>query len=203
VTLAVKLGKTPPAPGKLLEEDENYRIGEAEGLARGGRLRDARSREQATPTPRLQLRALVATGSATPQGADDFAKACRIAKDVPDPARESWVLLRLVRLAGRAGIPEVELLKIADVIVDPSLRARARLELVRERLRRANNAVADSTANIVDPKTAAGAMARADLARHNARYNTAGALSAAESWTEPLWAFGTMGVYLAGQKDSD
>jgi hypothetical protein len=205
VTLAVKLGKLPPKPGKLLEEDENYRIGEAEGLARGGKLRDARAKEQANPTARLRLRALVATGSATPEGAGEFAKACSVVKELPEPARarESWLLLRLVRLATRAGIPDVELVKVADGIVDPSLRARARLELLRERLRRANEIVPANAADTIDAKTAAGALARADLARHNARYDATGTLSTAASWTEPLWAFGTMGAYMAAQKDSD
>jgi hypothetical protein len=206
VTLAVKLGKKPPAPGKLLEEDENYRIGEAEGLARGGKLQDARAKELVAPTPRLKLRALVATGSATAEGAKDFAKACNVGtKELPESSRdrESWVLLRLVRLAGRAGIPELELTKVADLIPDPGLRARARLELFRERLRWSNAIVADDVANMVDPKTAAGALARADLARHNALHQMAGTLSTVESWTEPLWAFGTMGAYMAAQKDSD
>jgi hypothetical protein len=203
VALAVAVGKKPPAPGKLLEEDENSRVGEAEGWARSGALPRGQQVAQSAPTALVRLRALVAVGGATKQGAGELASACNLAlREMPNAASEGWILLRLVRCGAAASVPPGELTKVADLIKDPALRGRARLELLRDQLRRSNEVVPAEAADGVDLATPAGALARAELARHNARFDSSW-LSTAESWKEPLWAFGSLGALLGLQKDAD
>jgi DNA-directed RNA polymerase subunit RPC12/RpoP len=203
VALAVVLGKTPPAPGKSPEAVESAWIGEAEGLARKGELPRGREKAQAAPTKRAKLHALVAVGSATRQGADDLAAACKLALDgLDDPGSEARTLLRLVQVGLPSGVPEALLAKVADAIVDPAIRARAMLELCRARLIRTKETAGIDIADSVDQQTPSGALARADLARHNARYDK-GYLRTAEAWPEPLGAFGTLGAFLGTQKDGD
>jgi hypothetical protein len=203
VTLAILLGKPPPPPGRLPQEDENAWIGEAEGLARKGLLPQARARALAAKTPRVRLRSLVAVGGVTKQGAEDLAAAGKAAlADLPEPGREGWSLLRLVRLGAGAGLPEDLLGKVADAIQDPALRGRARLELLRARLAQSKGTVGTDAADGVDPQTTAGALARAELARHNARYDAA-YFRTAESWPEPMGAFGTLGALRGALKQPD
>jgi DNA-directed RNA polymerase subunit RPC12/RpoP len=204
VTLAMVLDKTlPPPPAKSKEAEENTWIGKAEGLARKGQLPEGRKQALDAPTKRIKLRSLVAIGSASKQGADDLASACKMVIDgLDDSADETRVLLRLVRLGVPAGVPEALLGKVADAIVDPALRARAKLELCRARLNQMKESAGIDIADSVDQQMPSGALARAELARHNARYDK-GYLRTAESWPDPLGAFGTLGALLATQKDSD
>jgi tetratricopeptide (TPR) repeat protein len=203
VTLAFLLGKTPPPSGGLPEEDENAVIGMAAGHARKGQLPVGRKEAMAAATNRLKLRALLAVGSATEQGADDLAAACTIAlKGVEEPPRETLALLRLVRAGIVAGVPESLLSSVADKIVDPAVRGRAKLELCRARLTQMKQIAGTDTIETVDPQTPASALAHADLARHNARYDR-GYFRTAESWSEPQAAFGTLGALIGAQKDGD
>ncbi len=203
VTLALRTGKPPPAPGKALGDDENLPIGMAEGLARSkGKLPQARKEAQLARTPRVRLRSLVAMGSAAGEECvSDLSAACQLAlAGLPDPTRENWELLRLVRLASRAGVPAELVEKVPDVITDPNLRGRARLELFRFKLERAKGVTGIELADAVDPKTPAHALARAELARHNVRYDGS-YLRTARSWEPPLWAFGTLGALRGLQKE--
>jgi hypothetical protein len=207
VTLAIRVGKPPPAPGKALGDDENFPIGMTEGLARSkGKLPEARKEAQRARTPRVLLRSLVALGSAAgEEGVSDLSAACQLAlAGLPDPTRENWELLRLARLASRAGVPAELVEKVPDVITDPILRGRARLELLRLKLERNHGVAGTELADAVDPnpKSPARALAYAELARHNARYDGS-YLRTARSWEAPLWAFGTLGALRGLQKDAD
>jgi hypothetical protein len=201
VTLAMVMDLPAPAPGKSASDKDNAWIGEAEGYARKGRLPEGQKKADDAKNVRVKLHSLVAVGSATPQGAGALSSACKVALDgIPSPERESWILLRLVRLGHRANLPTDLLQKVADTIADPSVRGRAKLELFRARLEQMKELAATEPADTVDLQTAAGGLARADLARHNVKFDS-GYLRTAESWPEPLNAFGTFGALLGGQKD--
>jgi hypothetical protein len=203
VALTYVLDKTPPAPGKVVDDQENSGIGEAEAFVRKGQLPQGRERANAAPSKTLRLRSLLAIGSVSKQGADDLSAACRIVLEgVDDPARDCLIVLRLIRVGLRAGVPDSLLDKVADAIVVPAVRSRAKLELLQAKLKQAKEMVAPELADSVDPQTPAGGLARAELARHNARYDR-GYIRTAESWPEPLGAYGVLGAMLGTQKDSE
>lgn len=201
VALAMVLDKAPPQSGKSLEDDESTHIGTAEGLARKGQLAEARKQAQDAPNPRLKLRSLVALGGVSKESVNDLTAACQTAEaGLPDPARENWILLRLVRLGAHAGVPADRLKAAAEIIVDPALRGRAKLELFRAQLDTMKQSADLTLADSVDPKTLAHELALAALARHNVRYSS-GYLSTARTWSEPLASFGTLGALLGTQKN--
>lgn len=203
VALAVLLGKKPPDPGTSPDAIDNATIGEAEGLARRGQLPEGRAKAPASAPPQVRLRTLVAIGAAAKEGGlSDLSAACQLAPGLSDPARERWVLMRLVRLGARAGVAEAQLEMAVAALNDPALRARGKLELLRARLEKTQGQASADMAEAIDQKTTAGALAHADLARHNARQNR-GYLSTAESWPAPLWAFGTFGALQGTQKDDN
>jgi hypothetical protein len=202
VTLAIMLDKPPPAAAKRPTDKDNAWIGGAEGLARKGKLPEGQARAREAVSPHVKLRSLVAVGSATEQGADTLSAACKMALDgLPSAGQESWVLLRLVRLGIRAKLPEDLLRKVSDTIEDPAVRGRAKLELFRAKLGQLREVVATDPTDALGLHTPAGGLARADLARHNVKFDSR-YLRTTESWPEPLNAFGTLGALQGAQKDS-
>jgi tetratricopeptide (TPR) repeat protein/DNA-directed RNA polymerase subunit RPC12/RpoP len=203
VALAVLLGKQPPPAGKSTEAGDSTTIGEAEGFTRKGQLPQGKARAEAAGTPQLELRALVAVGAAAQEGGlEALSAACQRVKRLPNPAADGWVLLRLVRLGARAGVADAQLETAVAAITDPAIRGRAKLELLRAKLEKSQAVAGTDLAEAVDPQTPAGALAYADLARHNGRFD-GGYLRTAESWPAPLWAFGTLGALQSAQKDDN
>ncbi len=203
VTLALIVGKVPPKPGKALSDDENAWAGDAEGVARKGRLPEARERANSAPSPEMRLQSLVAIGSATKPGTEDFVTACSVALgNLPEPARESWQLLRLVRLGSLAGVPAERLEKVAALIPDAGIRGRAKLALFRKQLAEKKEPVGTELAEGVEPHTVAHNLALADIARHNAAYDGS-YYRKAQNWPEPDSAFGTFSALMALQKGAD
>jgi hypothetical protein len=203
VTLAIMLDKAPPAAANRPADKDNAWIGEAEGLARTkGKLQDGQNRAKTAFSPHVKLRSLVAVGGATEQGADCLSVACKMAQDgLPSAGRESWVLLRLVRFGIRAKMPEDLLRKVSDTIEDRAVRGRAKLELFRANLGQLQQVAATEPADALDLNTAAGSLARADLARHNVKFDSH-YLRTTESWPEPLNWYGTLGALQGAQKES-
>lgn len=117
----------------------------------------------------------------------------------PDP---SWLLLRLARQATAKN--EELAKKLADAIPEPSLRGRARLDILRARLQHSRDSAPDDWANEVGPETSVYPLAREAVARHNARFAGSGnTLKAVDAWTpETLRPFGYVGAALGIQDSS-
>ncbi|HZY87187.1 MAG TPA: hypothetical protein VFE78_20290, partial [Gemmataceae bacterium] len=162
VVLAMALKKAPPAPEKNNVEDEKQDvIGQAEGLARQGKWDEARARARAGNNygPEVALRALVGVAAAAvdakADGKSDLEAAVAAAPAAQRLPEAAWPLLRLTRLAARAGLPEDQQNKVAGAIADPTVRGQAQLDVLRARLAAAPQVVGEDAAGKVDAKSLA------------------------------------------------
>jgi hypothetical protein len=209
---AAALGSDPskaerPSPETL----EGY----VEGLARKGQLTEAQallSKAENAPLPRLRATIALAAGAVE----SDRSFAARfIQESAPQAAADAaqlanrkeyaaWLLMRLVRLGVQAGVGKGALQPLLDAAgdLDPALRGRMQLEVLRGQLRNSKDKADDELAREVDKETLAHALALESLARHNARHATM-SLKTIDGWNpESLRPFGYIGVAL-GLADRD
>jgi hypothetical protein len=184
-----------------------WTAGFAEGLARKGRLADARKMAaDARGSPQDRLRILLAVAGVAleqePPDPSDVDAIVQLAKAVPRAKNElSWPLLRLARLCAWDGLPE-QANQVAAVIPDPAAQARARFEGLLGTLRKSPGQKADvgQAETVAGKERLAHGLALESIARHNVR--AAGArdtLKAVEGWREAQRPFGFAGVALGLQ----
>ncbi len=176
VTLAMVLKRPPPAPAKTSLEEQNRLLGEVEGLARNGQWDQARTMARTDRFgPRGRFRALAAiafAGAAVHGGnvAADAAEAMQVLETTHTTGLElGWVLLRLVQVAVDAGVPEERTQATARVIVEPALRGRAQLAVLKGHLNHDTGPAGDSLAEAIEHDSVAQFLAWMALARSNAR----------------------------------
>jgi transposase-like protein len=192
VALATLLNRQPPRG-----DDEVMQAGSVEALARQGKFDKARQQAAALDDGSGRLRAfLAATGETTPdkQAATEAIAAVPALRGA-ERARLAWTLLHLVRLGAEAGVEEGSLRQAADAIPELALRARGHLLILRGRLARNKDAVADDALATIDAKTASHYRARAELARHNTLAGNNYAKTV-QSWDEQYRPFGVIGTML-------
>jgi hypothetical protein len=190
VALALLLNRDPKAEGDVKQ------IGEIEAAARRGRGDEARKKAADLDDTSDRLRALVAaTGEASPDKQTASDAIATIPQRGGERVRLAWTLLRLARLGSEAGVDDASLAKVADSIVEPALRARAHLLILRGRLARTKDAVGDDALGAIDPKMASHYRAREELARHNVQANS-GYAKTVQGWDERYRPFGVVGTLL-------
>jgi hypothetical protein len=197
----------PPKDRENQEPEPAVRIGYAGGLARKGELDKARSVARAPGSPVARLEASLAVAGALvdsqqPESARaDVEEAIKLLKtERMDQPVSPWVLYRLAYLAALAGMDD-QAEEIARIIPNPGLRGEAQLELLRARLAGTKDKVDEALAQTVDKTFPAHALAREEVARHNARAGGgADVQKALEAW-DPQWlqAFGNIGLALGIQ----
>jgi hypothetical protein len=198
VALAVALNQPAPKPGKDTADEEVR--GKAEGLARLGQWDAARKQALLGPTAEAKVRALSAVAAAALDakagGAEDAEAALQLAEAELKNKRETgWLLLRLLQVAGQAGVAPEKLQAVAAGIPEAELRGRAQLVALRVRLDRGKQVVEEAAADAVEPKSVAHQLARAYLARNNVRHS-GDWVKLVQSWPDPQKAFGSAGVAL-------
>jgi hypothetical protein len=218
VALCLATGKNPPEPGKAKDDKgkdskakddkELYQVGRAAGLALKGDVDEARNVTADKPGWRAQ--ALVAVAEVTGDSADVEAAehalddAANDKKDKKDPKEKEtkvspWLAYRLALAAARTGQADL-VLRVADRVSDPGLKALAQLEAVRLRLDGTKDKAGDGALEGTDGGPLSQALGREWLARHNARHD-GGTLKAAEGWDEAVRPFGVLGAVL-GEQDA-
>jgi hypothetical protein len=201
VALAVVLNRSVPKPGKAASDEEAIVRGRAEGLARQGQWDAARKQAQGGPSPEVKVQALLAVADAALEakagGAEDAEAAVQLAEAELKGKRDTgWLLVRLVRVAGQAGVAPEKLQGVANNIPEAELRGRAQLAAFRARLGQGKQVVEESAADGVDGKTVSHQLARAYLARHNVRQGGDFA-KVVQGWPEPQKAYGSVGAAMA------
>jgi hypothetical protein len=204
VALALTLNKKPPEPGKPPVEAENELLGQVEVLARQGKTDEAIQKAATGAYPQLQLRVLVAAaaGAVDSKSADKVLDAAvkLVQKDLQGKKELSWALLHLINLGAQAGYDEEGLRSLASAIADESLKGRAQLTLLRQRLGQTKQTVEETELDKVDGKSLSRALAREELARHNVRASS-GYAKVVQGWPDLEGAFGALGVARGMESD--
>jgi hypothetical protein len=169
-------------------------------LARLGQWDAARRQAVGGTSAEAKVRALLAVASAALDakagGAEDAEAALQMAEaELKNKRDTSWLLLRLVQVAGQAGAAPEKLQAVAAGIPEAELRGRAQLAALRARLDRGKQVVEESAADAVEPKSIAHQLARAYLARNNVRHS-GDWFKVVQAWPDPQKAFGSAGVAL-------
>jgi hypothetical protein len=203
VVLAHVLKRPVPAAKKGSVEDEKLElIGQAEGLARQGQWEQARDKVRAANKYEAEVpfRALVGVAAAAvdtnAQDKSDLEAALRAAETMQKRPEVAWPLLRLTRVALRAGQTD-RAAKAADAVAGP-VRGQAQLLVLRARLAAAQQVVGEDAAKQVEGKGLAHLLGREALARHNVRHDS-GWAKVVQGWEEPERAFGSLGIALGMQ----
>jgi hypothetical protein len=174
-------------------------IGQAEGHARKGEWDGVRGPlARLRDEPESLLRAQLALAEVGPDG-NAFLKA---AVENPDATASPWLLLRLIDLGTKAGLPEETLLAVAKKIPDAALRGRGQLLIFRAKLAQSKEAGDEKAAEAVEPKTLSALLAKQALARHNTRRDS-GFAKTVQTWEESAKAFGAAGVILGLRGDEE
>jgi hypothetical protein len=204
VALVIALSRDlPEAPKKnkwLAEDDVNKRLGTVEGQARLKQWGEARQNAQdAKFTSNQRLRALtVLAGAALDDktaGTTDVALAIQQALVPPKgPPPSPWLLLRLARIAARAGAAADSLQSLAAVIPDRELRGRAQLAAFQAQLAQGKQSADVKLIETVEAHTVSAWLAHAEWARRNP-----GQVGVVKSWEPANRAFGLLGVALGSQ----
>jgi hypothetical protein len=201
VALARLHGKPPPPPGKSLEDQENSAVGEADALARQGKLDEARALARTVPVQgggRLRLLIAVAAAAHESKVSNDEVQPALDAVSSGSRPELSWPLLRLVEVGLAAGTSPDKLESAIAAIVDPNLAAWARLQMLRKQLASSRAVEPAELLDKIPPATAAGMLARLELSRHNLRRDS-GWASTVRSWDDGPRALGSLGVALGLQ----
>jgi hypothetical protein len=206
VALAMVLGRElPEAPKKnqwLGDDDLNTWLGTVEGQARLKKWDEARQRA-ADPKflSRPRLQALTALAGAAlddkAAGTTDVTQAIQQAlAPSKGPPPSSWLLLRLARIAARAGVAADSLQSLAAVIPDRELRGRAQLAAFEAQLAQGKASADVKLMDTVEAHTVSAWLAHEEWARRNP-----GQVGVVKSWEPANRAFGLLGVALGSQKD--
>jgi hypothetical protein len=200
IALAIALGKQDPATFK--GDEEEVAVGQAQGLALKGQMDLGRKIATAAQSNVNRFRALTALAYAASAGeAADVEAAMQLAENNLRGQREPGLdELRLTYVALKAGMDPQKLEGLAAAIVDPQLRGRAQLALLKARLAQTKGAAEESLADAVEERSLSRGLAREALARHNARADKSTAKTVAD-WREPFNVFGSIGAALGMQGD--
>jgi hypothetical protein len=206
VALAMVLGREPPEAlkkSKTPSEDEAAKyIGKVEGEARLKQWAEARQNAQGGKVePKVRLRALTALAGAAlddkTAGTTDAALAIQQAlAPSKGPPPSPWLLLRLARIAARAGVAADSLQSLAAVIPDRELRGRAQLAAFEAQLAQGKQSADVKLMDTVEAHTVSAWLAHEEWARHNP-----GQVGVIKSWDPANSVFGLLGVALGSQKD--
>jgi hypothetical protein len=197
----------PPAKGATRDS----RLAYAEGQALRGDLAGG-WKIAALPGPAVdQMDALVLvaavaveTGKMDEAGPMLDALAAMTQATTKDTQQSSWQMHRIVELCGRANKFDKAQL-VLDSIKDPSVRAWAKLELLRIKLasqakQKADEQFVDPLADPPESTQLAAAIARADVARHNAVAGENSYARQVEGWPKgTIRPFGYAGTALGKQ----
>jgi hypothetical protein len=197
-----------PDPLKTSEKPSPMALeGYVEGLARKGRMDEAKSLIQKEESFSVRLRAVVALAAGAVE--NDRTAAARFIQDyaalaASDAGRAgpgesvTWLLLRLLRLGVGAGVGKEALQPLLEAAAnrDPALHARMQLEVVRGQLAGSRDKADESLAQEVDKETLAHRLALESIVRHNARHGS-NPLKSIDTWSpESLRPMGYIGVAL-------
>jgi hypothetical protein len=198
IALAIALGKQAPASFK--GDEEEVAVGQALGLALKGQAEMARKIASAAQSNVNRFRALTALVYATSAGeVTDLDAAMQFAVNNLRGQREPGLdELRLTYLALKASVDPQKLEGLAAVIVDPPLRGRAQLAILKARLAQTKGVAEEALADAVEERSLSRGLAREALARHNARADKSTAKTVAD-WREPFNVFGSIGAALGMQ----
>ncbi len=200
VALAVALERKPPVPAdnEPITDSNQRGIGMADGLARLGKLAEAREANKLSEGGGIRFQALVALADgaySTKQGeaADLDAALAGVHAGAPD-----WVYLRLVELSLDADIDTARIEPVVAAITDSDLRAWARLLIYRKRLKASKAIEGEDGLGKLSPNTLGGLVARLEMAWHNTRRDGSWG-KAVNAWEEAPKATGSLGVALGMQ----
>ena len=195
VALAIALER--PEPKSTENDFEGVIVGRADGWARRGDLTKARAAIRDASTGPLRLRAWVALIAAAADtgkvDADDVNRAVAQVRD--GAAGQPWVVLRLIDVCLRSGVPAEPVLPAAQ-----ALAPWGRLLVLRSRLAASRAQEPADVLEAFPANSLAGRVARIDLSRHNIR-STKSWASTVNTWDEAAHAFGSLGVALGMQTD--
>jgi hypothetical protein len=203
VALAVALERKPPkvADKEAVEDGQQRGIGTAEGLARLGKLAEARQ-EKVAREDGGRLHALVALADgaySTKQGdSADLDAALAAVGDGAGRAELNWVYLRLVELATTANIAPAQIEPAVAAIEDKDLRDWARLVMYRKRLEASKVIETEDGLGVLTPKRLGGRVALLEMAWHNTRRDSSWG-KVVNTWDEAPKATGSLGVALGMQ----
>jgi hypothetical protein len=197
-----------PAPGKGATRDS--RLAYAEGTALRGNLAGA-WQIAAMAGPQIdQLDAMVLVASvAVESGKMDEAAPyldaiAALGQGGKDTAQSAWQMHRIVELCARANkLDKAQV--VLDAIKDPSVKAWARLEMLRIKLAKQTQEKADEQfveglAEPADASLLAAVIARAEVARHNAVAGESNYTRQIENWPKgSIRPFGYAGTALGRQ----
>ena len=205
VALAVALDRKPPAVAEKepLEDQQQRAIGTAEGLARLGRLAEARQEADKLAMEgggRLHARVALADGAFSTKQGDtaDLDASLALVRDAAGRPDSSWVYLRLVELATAADVPPAQIDPAVAAIADPDLRDWAKLVMYLKHLETSKVIETEAGLGTLTPKTLGGLVARLEMAWHNTRRD-GGWAKAVDAWDEGAKATGSLGVALGMQ----
>lgn len=197
-----------PAPGKGATPDS--RLAYAEGTALRGNLAGAwqiatMAGPQADQLDAMVLVASVAVESGKMDEAAPYLDAiAALSQAGKDTAQSAWLMHRIVELCGRANKMDKAQL-VLDVIKNPSVKAWARLELLRLKLAKQTQDKADeqfveALAEPADASLLPALIARTEVARHNAVAGESGYARQIENWPKgSVRPFGYAGTALGRQ----
>ncbi len=156
------------------------------------------AKEDANPLFRLRL--LLATAATAPDSNPSAGPELKAAADLIDKENlvSPWQSCQFVRLALRSDTPLERIDGTVNRIRDGEVKARARLEVLRARLKRQKEKATVEPLKDVDEKAPAQALAREVIARHNASLDKSSA-KAVDSWEERFRPFGHAGAALGMQ----
>ncbi len=193
---AIALGLKAPAADKKggAQEQERVLIGQVAGLARAGKVDEARKLADGDADADVKFRAALEIAAATREKGDADTAVKRLEK-VRNRKRLAWPILRLVRLGRKAGLSAEDLAPAAAG--STPLNGWIELELFRDRLAASHATESPETVDKI-PDSLARKVARLELAQHNTRRDGGYARTVA-GWDDKERAFGSMGVALGMQ----
>jgi hypothetical protein len=198
--LNLELPTKSDKPKRWPNDEANSILGRAEGLARATPAQWDQARQAARDaelTADDKLRAFAALAAADlddkKAGTADVNEAI---KRTQTANASPWLLLRLMRIGARAGVAPEPLKEMAAKIADPDLRGRAQVVALQAQLMQAKQAADPKVIDLVEAKTVAAWLARAEWARR-----TSGSAAVVKGWDAPSRVFGQLGVALGPQGD--
>jgi hypothetical protein len=201
----------PPSEGKASEP--SALVGYASGAAWQGNWALARQvANNAADSPQDRLAALIAVASVaieSPEAGADHVRASLeealrlIEGDLKAKEIPPWLLFQLVQLGTRAGMAD-RVQAVPATISDQSLRGRAQLALLRQRLASTQEQAEGTWVEGIEKNALASSLGVEEIARHNGRLGGAAA-DGTEKTIEPMLAepnrpFGFIGLALGLQE---
>jgi hypothetical protein len=206
VALCVVLEKKAPDKAAGVDDDDNLKIGAAQGLALKGDPSQATASLAGCPAP-AKWRALVAVAAAQEKPDPTIVNSAVTLVETPGEdglagrPLSATVFLRMTEQAEVAGVEEERLQRLADAQADVNLSGRMGLTILRAKLARTKDKADPAWADAVNRNSPAHVLAVFEIARHNARRGAFG-ISEVENGDAANKALGYLAVALGG-KDAE